>query len=93
MKRFRYFKNSQMIKDSLTGYTYVGDEETCELMNRLSERGDKILESFMTEEILKLKWQKDIYKNFSDEALRVLNKYEIKSLEKLDQMLMEQRVW
>ena len=93
MRRFKYFKHTQMITDSVTGYTYNGNQEICDLLNELSERGDRIIESFTTEELIKLKWQRDIYKNFSDEVMKILNKYEINSLAKLDLMLMEQEVW
>lgn len=93
MKRFKYFEHTQMITDSTTGYTYTGNQEICDLLNELSERGDRIIESFTTEELIKLKWQRDIYKNFSKETMKILNKHEIKSLAKLDLMLMEQEVW
>ena len=85
------------IIDNVTGRRWQVEQwvsdDICEELNRLSERGDRIIEEFTTEELLKLKWQRDIYKRFSEETMKILNKYEISSLEKLDRMLFEQKVW
>lgn len=85
------------IIDNVTGRRWQVEQwvsdDICRELNDLSERGDRIIEAFTTEELLKLKWQRDIYKNFSTKTMKILNKYEIDSLEKLDKILFEQRVW
>lgn len=45
-KRFDYYRNMQMITDNLTGFTYTGNNEICKLLNKESDRADKIVESF-----------------------------------------------
>ena len=96
-KRFKYVHYCDRIEDKVTGETYGEYEfytgEILDLMNDLSDRADKILELHTTEELLKLRWQKDIYERFSKETMKILNKYGIDSLEKLDQVLMNERVW
>ena len=72
--RFRYNRTSQMITDELTGYTYYGNQELCDLLNQLNDKNDKLVESF-------------------DEYYGVLLKYGIKSPDKLDKVLFNQRVW
>lgn len=73
-ERFTYYRNSQMIVDNLTGHTYSGNNTICKLLNKESDRADKIVESF-------------------DEWYEVLHKYNIDSPQKLDQVLMNERVW
>lgn len=96
-KRFEdlYYCNS--IKDNVTGeeyneYDFISGKVT-DLLNQLSDRGDKILEAYTTEELLKLRIEKNIYEKFTNETIKILNKYDIESLAKLDQMLFNQRVW
>jgi len=72
--RFRYYKNSQMIIDELTGKHYSGNKQVCDLLNQESDRADKNVEMF-------------------DDWFRVLEKYHISSPEKLDKVLMNERVW
>lgn len=48
-KRFRYYQNSQMIVDGLTGERYQGNKKTCDLLNILNDRADhrqELLDSF-----------------------------------------------
>lgn len=89
--------NDVWIIDNITSNRWQVEQwvsdDICKELNKLSERADKVLESFTTEELLKLKWEKDINKRFADEVIKIMNKYEIKSLEKLDQVLFNQRVW
>ena len=41
MKRFKYYPNSQMIVDDLTGERYSGNKKTCDLLNMLDERANQ----------------------------------------------------
>ena len=72
--RFRYYSNSQMIIDNLTGKHYSGNKQVCELLNRINERADMNEEAFY-------------------EWFKVLEKYNIRSPEKLDRVLFNSRVW
>lgn len=73
-ERFKYYRNSQMIIDELTGKHYSGNKQVCELLNRINERADMNEEAF-------------------DEWFRVLEKYNIRSPEKLDKVLWNSRTW
>lgn len=49
-KRFRYYRNSQMIVDNLTGERYSGNKKTCDLLNILNDRADhkqELLDPFL----------------------------------------------
>ena len=86
-QRFKYSEHSQMITDSVTDYTYYGNQEVCDLLNELSERGDKIIESFTTKELLILKWKLDIYRNFAQATMRILENHNIETLHELEERL------
>ena len=85
------------LTDKVTGESYhiicLESGRVCDLLNELNDRADKIVESFTTEELLKLKWQKDMYEKFSKETMRILKKHDVASLEKLDQILFNQVKW
>ena len=80
-----------LIIDNVTGKRFQVEQwqsdDICTELNKLSDRADKVIEAYTTPELLKLKWQKDIYKRFSKETLRILNKHNIHSLEELDTKL------
>ena len=40
-KRFIYNRTSQMITDSVTGYTYNGNKQVCDLLNQESDRANR----------------------------------------------------
>lgn len=46
VERFKYYRNSQMIIDELTGKHYSGNKQVCELLNRINERADMNAEAF-----------------------------------------------
>ena len=79
------------LTDNLTGKETQIHKSTsttiCELLNHESERADKIIESFLTKELLNLKFEKDIYERFSKETTQILKKYDIQDLQELDQIL------
>ena len=87
MKRFKYSEHSQMITDEVTGYTYYGNPEITKLLNQLSNRGDKILESLTTRELLILKWKLDIYRNITQATMRILQDHNIETLKELEEKL------
>ena len=45
-KRFEYYRNSQMIIDSMTGKHYSGNKKVCDLLNKESDRADRNVEMF-----------------------------------------------
>ena len=98
-KRFTIEEHPNDIRDNMTGELYEMNsyypniERICDLLNKESERADHNAELCTDEGLLKLQWELSIYKRFSEETLKVLGKYHIKDLEKLDKCLFEQRVW
>lgn len=95
MERFEYIDCTDTIYDKLTGEHYHTwyEDDLLELLNSLNDRADKNAELCTDEGLIKLKWQVSIYKHFSEKTMEILEKYEIDSLEKLDRILFEQRVW
>lgn len=85
VKRFEYRRNSQGIYDSLTGDIYSGNMATCQLLNDVNDRADRNAEL--------LDVDCTAQKIYVDKVQMILDKYEIDSLEKLDLVLMQQRVW
>ena len=86
------------IKDNRTGETYAVDVvhnhpyELCSLLNDINDRADKNAELVDMSKI-NLMFQVEQYRECCVKMRRLLDKYEIENLEKLDLMLMEQRVW
>lgn len=77
------------IVDNKNGKTYElslqNRDEICNLLNNLC--------SDLDSEDLFLFYELQIYKDFIDKVLVILNKYDIKDLDKLDRVLFEQRLW
>ena len=46
VERFRYSKTSQIITDDLTGWTYYGNKQVCDLLNQVNNRADMNAEKF-----------------------------------------------
>lgn len=84
-KRFVETFSTGIVTDNVTGREYdCGmriDDDLLELLNELDNESKKI------------KLERNVYESFGDDVLKILRKYEINSLEKLDRILMEQRVW
>ena len=92
MKRFTSGPFGESIIDKVTGKHYSlyyddSGDAIIELLNQLSDRADKVIEAYTTEEQLKQKWEHDIYKRFTEETMRVLKKHNINSLKELDTKL------
>ena len=87
-KRFKYYSQSQMIIDNLTGFHYQGNKEICELLNQLNDKADMNLE--ICDKVI---MEKKILEQYNFDVIKILKKYEIENLEKLDQILFEQKVW
>lgn len=70
-KRYKYYRNSQMIYDNLTGDRFQGNKKTCEELNKLSNKSDKYVELLYPYEYLMRKYGiKSV-----GELDRILNKY------------------
>jgi hypothetical protein len=87
-KKFRYNSTSQMITDTMTGFTYQGNKAVCGLLNRESERADNTAEKYYE----LLEYNHSVEFELS-KFRKVLKKYGISDVEKLDRVLLEQRVW
>ena len=87
-KRFKYYRQSQMIIDNLTGFHYQGNKEICDLLNDLNDKADRNLE--ICDKVI---MEKKILEQYNFDVLKIMKKYEIENLEKLDQILFEQKVW
>ena len=92
-KRFEYREHSQCIMDNLTGFVYDGNRETCNLLNQLSDKNDRLVEEFTDEGQIKLWWEIDIRRNFDEEIMKLFRKYDIDNIRKLNQILFNQKVW
>ena len=86
------------IKDNRTGETYAVDVvhnhpyELYNLLNKINDRADRNAEMIdMT--TINLMFELENHRLVVERLNQILNKYEIENLEKLDLMLMEQRVW
>jgi len=44
--RFKYYMNSQMIVDTITGKYYHGNKSICELLNQINNRADVNAEKY-----------------------------------------------
>ena len=90
MCRFKY-KNNQ-IHDELNGINYddydFHNGELVKLLNDINRRADMNIEACD-----KIRMGKEVYREFDFRVLSIMKKYEIDSLEKLDQVLFEQKVW
>lgn len=86
------------IKDNRTGETYAVDVvhnhpyELCDLLNKINDRADRNAE-MIDMSTINLMFELENHRLVVERLNQILNKYEIDSLEKLDLMLMEQRVW
>ena len=87
-RRFKYYRQSQMIIDNLTGFHYQGNKEICDLLNDESDRADRNIE--ICDKII---MEKKILEQFNFDVLKIMKKYEIENLEKLDQILFHQKKW
>lgn len=77
-----------MIIDNLTGFHYQGNKEICDLLNDLSDKADRNLE--ICDKVI---MEKKILEQYNFDVIKILKKYEIENLEKLDQILFHQKKW
>ena len=87
-KRFKYYRQSQMIIDNMSGFHYQGNKEICELLNQLNDKADMNLE--ICDKVI---MEKKILEQYNFDVIKILKKYEIENLEKLDQILFHQKKW
>ena len=74
--------------DNLTGFHYHGNKEICELLNQLNDKADMNLE--ICDKVI---MEKKILEQYNFDVLKIMKKYEIENLEKLDQILFQQKKW
>ena len=74
--------------DNLTGFHYHGNKEICELLNQLNDKADMNLE--ICDKVI---MEKKILEQYNFDVLKIMKKYEIENLEKLDQILFHQKKW
>ena len=77
-----------MIVDNLTGFHYQGNKEICDLLNDLNDKADRNLE--ICDKVI---MEKKILEQYNFDVLKIMKKYEIENLEKLDQILFQQKKW
>ena len=77
-----------MIIDNLTGCHYQGNKKICDLLNKESDRADMNLE--ICDKVI---MEKKILEQYNFDVLKIMKKYEIENLEKLDQILFHQKKW
>ena len=87
-KRFKYYRQSQMIVDNLTGFHYQGNKEICDLLNDISDKADRNIE--ICDKVI---MEKKILEQYNFDVIKIMQKYEIENLEKLDQILFQQKKW
>ena len=94
-KRFKYNSTSQQITDSLTGYRYYGNKQVTDLLNEVNERADKNAEKYtdLLQDYHHIMVSNEIMKERLRAFDKVMRKYHIDNVEKLDRVLFEQRVW
>lgn len=94
MKRFELIRGASCIKDNMSGVIYedfnpvgVGTDihKICELLNKINDRADRNAELLDVDCVAQYNFCKDVRK--------IMKKYEIENLEKLDMCLREGRVW
>lgn len=93
-KRFRVIPDVG-VYDELTGNISSTHRELCSQLNYLSEKADHNAELYYDKKS-ELEWQyelNDILKEKLRVWFNVLNKYNIHTAEKLDQVLRNERVW
>lgn len=72
----------------MSGFHYQGNKEICELLNQLNDKADMNLE--ICDKVI---MEKKILEQYNFDVIKILKKYEIENLEKLDQILFEQKLW
>ena len=87
-RRFKYYSQSQMIIDNITGFHYHANKEICELLNQLNDKAEMNLE--ICDKVI---MEKKILEQYNFDVLKIMKKYEIENLEKLDQILFHQKKW
>lgn len=85
-KRFHYRPFSRAIYDSSTGYLHTDLDDITDMLNELNDQADKNAE-------LSLKFEMMEKKVDNLMCRKVMKKYGINSVEKLDQVLFNQKVW
>ena len=99
--RFTEVISTQIIIDNVTGEQYqaVVDDEFLKLINDINRRADRNAELLdmdkiaLEHQMMELKQLNEIYLHTVKRVNKLLKKYEIDNLEKLDRILFERGVW
>lgn len=91
-KRFDFDPSGVYIVDKINGNNFDFSDELLDLMNRLNDRADRNAELVDMEKI-ELIYQRDMYQDFTNKVCKIMDKYGIDSLKKLDLVLFHQRLW
>ena len=100
-KRFTEIISTQIIIDNVTGehYNAVVDDDFLKLINDINRRADRNAELLdmdkiaLEHQMIELKQLNEIYLHTVKRVNKLLKKYEIDNLEKLDRILFERGVW
>ena len=99
--RFTEIISTQIIIDNVTGehYNAVVDDDFLKLINDINRRADRNAELLdmdkiaLEHQMIELKQLNEIYLHTVKRVNKLLKKYEIDNLEKLDRILFERGVW
>lgn len=107
--RFRYIPTLKCIVDTANGSRYSGDRSVCILLNQINNKADDNMEKYheVVMQSARCVYEKAMIKKMSAEAQeiaietlrenieiwKILKKYNIDSLEKLDRVLFNERVY
>lgn len=56
-KRYKYYRNTQMIRDTLTDERFQGNKKTCDELNRLNDKSDQFSGLLYPYEMLMRKYE------------------------------------
>lgn len=95
IERFRYFKDSQIIVDDMTGWTYYGNKQVCDLLNKESERADRNAEDYfkLEDKYRKVRIDYEVAREKLKVFFDIMEKYHIHSTDKLEKVLFYARIW
>ena len=99
--RFTETVSTEVITDNVTGREYKAlvDDDFLKLINSINRRADRNAELLdmdkitLEHQMIELKQLNEIYLHTVKRVNKLLKKYEIQDLEKLDRILFEQKVW
>lgn len=94
-ERFRYYKSSQIIVDDMTGWTYYGNKQVCDLLNQVNRRADKNAEEYweLQRKYETLRINYEIARGKLRVFFDIMDKFHIYSTDKLEKILLYAKMW